>query len=207
MAEQFETQQELNELYLPDYKKYHELNASVRKLNKSLQDTNNTLIKGKMNDLLDEINAKMAAGVKISEYEAGIIERRIALLQAEAQLRDAQQAKSAVRMTRDNEGNFSYTYTADQDAIGDAEEKYAEAVYDYQDYMVSMSNDLQSKWLEWNQYFADREAEILAKYKEGTEEYNQAMAALAEERAAKLGWLTDQMGVLFDEQKRFRDND
>ena len=145
MAEQFETQKELNELYLPDYKKYHELNASVRKLNKSLQDTNNTLIKGKMNDLLDEINAKMAAGVEISEYEAGIIERRIALLQAEAQLRDAQQAKSAVRMTRDNEGNFSYTYTADQDAIGDAEENYAEAVYDYQDYMVSMSNDLQSK--------------------------------------------------------------
>ena len=207
MAEQFETQQELNELYLPDYKKYHELNASVRKLNKSLQDTNNTLIKGKMNDLLDEINAKMAAGVEISEYEAGIIERRIALLQAEAQLRDAQQAKSAVRMTRDNEGNFSYTYTADQDAIGDAQENYAEAVYDYQDYMVSMSNDLQSKWLEWNQYFAEREAEILAKYKEGTEEYNQAMAALAEERAAKLGWLTDQMGVLFDEQKRFRDDD
>jgi hypothetical protein len=35
-------------------------------------------------------------------------------------LEDAKNAKSTVRLTRDNEGNFGYVYTANQDAIDEA---------------------------------------------------------------------------------------
>ena len=47
----------------------------------------------------------MSSGVRISERQAEVYARRVALLQAEADLLNAQNAKSAVRMTRDNEGN------------------------------------------------------------------------------------------------------
>jgi len=39
---------------------------------------------------------------------------------AEQAFRDAQNAKSVVRLQRDSEGNFSYVYTADQAATDDA---------------------------------------------------------------------------------------
>jgi hypothetical protein len=38
-------------------------------------------------------------------------------------LEEAQNAKSIVRLQRDNEGNFGYVYTADSDAINNAEQE------------------------------------------------------------------------------------
>jgi hypothetical protein len=46
---------------------------------------------------------------------------------AEIALEEAQQAKSTVRLTRDSEGNFGYVYTADANAVADAEQKLADA--------------------------------------------------------------------------------
>jgi hypothetical protein len=40
---------------------------------------------------------------------------------AEIALEEAQNAKSQVRMTRDNEGNWSYTYVADENKTSDAQ--------------------------------------------------------------------------------------
>jgi hypothetical protein len=45
------------------------------------------------------------------------------LLLAEIALEEAQNAKSIVRLQRDNEGNFGYVYTADSDAINNAEQE------------------------------------------------------------------------------------
>jgi hypothetical protein len=46
---------------------------------------------------------------------------RYELLLAEIALTEAQNAKSTVRLQRDNEGNYGYVYTADRDAIDNAE--------------------------------------------------------------------------------------
>lgn len=144
LVDKFNRQKEIDELYLPEFKKYQELNKATNDLNKSLQKTNNTVIKGKMNDLMGEINDKISSGVKMSQYETEIIARRVALLQAEDQLLAARQAKSAVRMTRDNEGNFSYTYTADQEAIGDAQDNYNQHLAELIEYERNANNEIQS---------------------------------------------------------------
>jgi hypothetical protein len=49
----------------------------------------------------------------MSEYELEIQKAKYDLLLAEIALEEAQNAKSTVRMSRDNEGNFGYVYTAD----------------------------------------------------------------------------------------------
>jgi hypothetical protein len=51
---------------------------------------------------------------KLSNYELEIQQAKYDLLLAEIALEEAQSAKSTVRLTRDNEGNFGYVYTADQ---------------------------------------------------------------------------------------------
>jgi hypothetical protein len=40
---------------------------------------------------------------------------------AKIALEEAQNAKTTVRLQRDNEGNFGYVYTADQNLVADAE--------------------------------------------------------------------------------------
>lgn len=156
LMERYDRQRENNHLYLEDYEKYYELNKSMKDLQNSMNNTNNQKMLMKMRDLEDEINANMQSGVKISERQAEVIARRVALLQAEAELMDAQNAKSAVRMTRDNEGNFSYTYTADQEQIDDAEQNYGDKFYELMKYEKDEIEALEAERLQSEaQYIED----------------------------------------------------
>jgi len=148
LQEQLEMQKELDNLYLDDYEKYKKLGDLTANINKSLANNPNIKIQNKMKDLLDDVNAKMADGAQISEGEATILEKRLMLLQAEDQLMAARNAKSAVRMTRDNEGNFSYTYTADADKIQDAQQNYADKFYELLDYERQYADDTQAGMLQ-----------------------------------------------------------
>jgi hypothetical protein len=49
------------------------------------------------------------------------------LLLAEIALQEAQNAKSTVRLQRDNEGNMSYVYTADANKVAEAQQKVEDA--------------------------------------------------------------------------------
>jgi hypothetical protein len=57
----------------------------------------------------------------MSDYDLGYLQKKYDLLQAEIALRDAQNAKNTVRLSRDSEGNYGYVYTADQNAIDAAQ--------------------------------------------------------------------------------------
>lgn len=205
--EQFDRQKELNELYLPDYKKYHELNKSMTELQKNLANTNNQIVKGKAKELLEDINDKMKSGAQVSEYEAGIIERRVALLKAEDELLAARNAKSTVRMTRDNEGGFSYTYTADEDQINNAQQGYSDAYYELRDYQVTGANDLQSQWLQIQGEFAQRVREIEEQYRDNEAARTEALKQLQTEYQTYVNYFSDQMGIVYKWESTLRDND
>ena len=207
LAEEFERRSELDELYLPDYKKFHELNKSTSELGKSLAKTNNALVRGKMSDLLDDINEKMKDGVQVSEYETEIIARRVALLQAEAELENAKNAKNMVRMTRDNEGNFSYTYTSDSDAIDDAQQNYGDKFYELLDYERQTQQEIQSQMIQKRQEFIDKLRELSEQYQGDEEGFHEAAVQLAADYEEWLSFYTEQDQMLFDEMARLRDED
>ena len=105
----------------------------MRNINNSIDDT--ASIKGKqvLAGLLNEINDIQEAGTKINEYDLEVMQRKYDLYLAQIALEEAQNAKSEVRMTRDSEGNMSYTYVADQDAITNAQQNYDDKLYALED--------------------------------------------------------------------------
>lgn len=147
LQEEIDRQKTINDLHLEDYQKYKRLGDLSTSINQSLAKNPNVKIQQKLNNLLDDVNSKMADGVEISEGEATILEKRLALLQAEDQLQAARNSKSAVRLTRDNEGNFSYTYTADTSAIEDAQQNYADKFNELLEYEKEYSEQVQDSML------------------------------------------------------------
>jgi hypothetical protein len=74
-----------------------------------------------MRKLQQELLDMQADGVNVSKRDIEYMQKKYDLLVAEQALKDAQNAKSVVRLTRDSEGNFGYTYTADQNSIDKAQ--------------------------------------------------------------------------------------
>jgi hypothetical protein len=109
------------DLMAADYEKIYELSKLTRDINKVLDDTNIIAGKKKMNGLLKEINELQADGVELSKYDLEYLRAKYELRLAEIELENAQNAKDTVRLSKDSEGNWSYVYTQNADAVEEAE--------------------------------------------------------------------------------------
>ena len=134
------------DLMAADYEKIYELSKLTRDINKVLDDTNIVAGKKKMNSLLKEINELQADGVELSKYDLEYLRAKYELRLAEIELENTQNAKDTVRLSKDSEGNWSYVYTQNVDAVEEAEQKYEDALYEMQnlsqEYLEEMSSSI-----------------------------------------------------------------
>ena len=134
LMDAYDRQKDLDNLYLKTYEKTYQTNKLLRDIGKSLDDTANLGTQGKLRDLQEEILGYQQEGKQVTEEQMEERRKYYELLLAEAALEEAQNAKNMVRMTRDNEGNWSYTYTADQGKLDDLMNDYNDKLFAYEDY-------------------------------------------------------------------------
>ena len=79
-------------------------------------------------------------------------------------LEEAQNAKSTVRLSRDNEGNYGYVYTADQNAVNDAQDALAQAENDLYNIRLNATNDYGEKMVQAQKEYIEKLAEIDKQY-------------------------------------------
>ncbi len=75
----------------------------------------------KINKFMDEELKKLNEKEKLTQYDIDESKARLEILKAEMALQDAQRNKSNMRLRRDNQGNYTYQYTGNEQAIEDAE--------------------------------------------------------------------------------------
>jgi hypothetical protein len=137
-----ERQQTINEQYLNDYQKAYEITKLTRDINKSIDETDNLKAKEALRDIQEEINEYQKEGNEMSRYDIDYLQKKYELRLAEIALEEAQNAKSQVRMSRDSEGNWGYVYTADEDKVADAEQNYADKLYEMQEMSNNYANEM-----------------------------------------------------------------
>ena len=129
LQEEYDYQKELSAQYLKDYEQAYELSKLSRDIGKSINDTSSQKAKAELAKLEAEITQYTEKGVKLSKYQTDELRKRYELRLAEIALEEAQNAKSTVRLTRDAEGNYSYTYVADQTKVDEAAQNYEDKLF------------------------------------------------------------------------------
>lgn len=191
LANQFEMQNTIKDLYLDTYDQAYQTAKLTKDIADSIQDTDVISDKQELASLMDEINEKQASGAKMSQYELDAYQKEYELLLAKAALEDAQNAKNQVRMTRDAEGNMSYTYTADGNAISEAEDNYNDVAYQFAQLNVGQINDAQQQVLQLYQDMEDALEEIDRSDAERRQ-------AVADDYNTQIEYWEDQMQIAFD---------
>ena len=183
LQEAFDQASTLDDQYLDDYERIHQLNKLNKKINDSIDNGATVKSRQLLLSLQDEINKKEAEGVELSEYDLDVYQRRYELYLAQIALEEAQRAKSTVRMSRDNEGNWSYVYVADQDALDKAQEDYENKLYEYaklnEDYITNTQNTMLALEKEYQDALAgldETDPDYERKLKDLQQYYNDRMA-------------------------------
>lgn len=160
LADDFSKQQERADIMLDDYQKIYELSKLSRDINNSIDDTDLIGGKQKLKKLLGEVNALQEDGVEMSQYDLEYLQKTYDLRLAELELEEAQRAKNTVRLSKDNEGNWSYVYTQNTDAVDAAQQKYEDALYAMQDLSSNYIDEMSEKLIETSQEMAEALAEL-----------------------------------------------
>ena len=116
----------LQEEFLTTTNKIYETEKMMRTAQNAIDVSTNQVAKQKLQNFIQETKQLQNQG-ELSKYELEIQQAKYDLLVAEIALKDAQDAKTTVRLRRDAEGNVGYIYTADQQKVDNALQNFEDA--------------------------------------------------------------------------------
>ena len=207
LSEEFDRQKEMADMYLDDYQKIYELSKLNRDVNNSIDDTDSLAGKQKLKKLLGEINKLQADGVKMSEYDLEYLQAEYDLRLAEIALEEAQRAKDVVRLSRDNEGNWSYVYTQNTEAVDEAQQKYEDALYAMQDLSSNYIDEISAQLIETSQEMQEALAAIRIEDYASIEEYYEEVKRVQEQYQEQLALQEEELNKAVANNKELYDTD
>lgn len=175
-----ERQKSITEEYLTKTNQLYETNKMLRNLQKDIDKTDSRMAKEKLKAFSDEITA-MQNKEKLTKTDLDLAKAKYEVLKAQIALEEAQNAKSTVRLQRDNEGNYGYVYTADQDKISDAEQNLADKENALYNLALNQANDFSQKLEKIGQEYMEARKKLEQERDEGLiseEQYEQSLIEL-----------------------------
>lgn len=145
--------------YLTKTNQIYEMNKLLNNVNQAIDKTNNQAAKNRYQQFTKEIE-QLRDKDQLSQLELEIAQAKYKVLEAQIALEEAQNAKSTVRLQRDNEGNFGYVYTADQEKVNDAQQALADAENDLYNIRLDATNKYGQQKLQYEKELADKLAEL-----------------------------------------------
>lgn len=203
----YERQSKVDEVYVDDYEKIYQLSKLSREISKSIDDTSQVKNKEKLKKLQDEIVKKQEQGVKLSQYDLDYLEKKYQLELARQQLEEAKNAKTQVTMKRDSEGNYGYVYTADANAVADAEQNYEDRLHELQELNSEYIKTLQGDIIQVQQDLENDLKDFAENFKGTQEEYEKGVAEITEKYKTLMEYKQQQMQNVLSNNRDLYTND
>ena len=192
LRSQWDRQQEVAERYLKTYEQTYEINKLNRKIQQDIDKTDNLKSQQELHGLQQEMLNMSKDNQKLSKYDLEYLQKKYDLMVAEQAFRDAQNAKSVVRLQRDSQGNFSYVYTADQNAVDEAIQNLEDKRYAYQEFSDKMDQELTERAIKLNEWADEQILAAAERYGKGTEEYEKAVEEILARYNGDMWYITDE---------------
>ena len=207
LQEYYDQQSKLNDLTVNDYEKIYELSKLSRKLGQDIEKTDNLKAKKELVELQEYINELSASEEAISKNALDQLQKRYDLKMAEIALEEAQKAKNQVSLARNASGGWGYVYTADQDAITNAEQNYEDKLYALQDFNQRIIEELQSAYLELEIEWSKKIREIYENASLSEEEKETAIKNTTDYYLKTMGFYSNQLDGFIASNKALYEGD
>ena len=201
LKESMQNISEIQDEYLTKTNKVYEANKLLNNISNDINKTNNAASKQRLNNFSKEIE-KLKQKDKLSNLELEIAQAKYKQLQAQIALEEAQNAKSTIRLSRDNEGNYGYIYTSDEEAISSAEQELMDAENNLYNIRLNAANEYAQKAIQAREELYEKLTEIDQRYEENTDEWKEARTAALQEYYDKINAYTDLYNIAQKEDSR-----
>ena len=206
LADKYSYYQETQDRHLSAAQELFEMSKLNRQIEQSIEDSTSKANKQILKDLQAQINAR-AELKDMTEYDIEMMNLQYQLALKQMALEDAQNAKSVVRLTRDNDGNYAYQYTADDEKVASAYQEYEDVLQQINDLASGRVGELEQAMVDAQQQYADAAKEIAldmtlteeqrqAKLEELAKRYEETLLYIQEEYGYATGDLKNNLATV-----------
>lgn len=177
--------------YVSTAKELYEVSKINRKIEDSIAGATTQQSKERLKLLQDEINA-YAEKNRLTEYDIKMNELQYEMALAMQGLEDAGNNKQTVRLTRDENGNYGYQYTADQDEMDAARQKYEDVLQQINELSDEYQKEMMQRWIDAEEEFRTKIEEILTDESHSMEERIERAKAFEQQHLEALQYYHDE---------------
>ena len=197
LQESYEYFQEEQDRYVSTAKELYEVSKLNRDIEGSIGETASKAGKEALKALQEKIN-KQSELNELTEYDIEMNQLQYQLLLARIKLEEAQNAKDVVRLTRDDNGNYAYQYTADQDKIDEAAQNFEDVLQQINDSTVQRTTEIEQQLLNTMTNYKEKFQEIATDYALTEEERQMKLKDLSNRFAETMYYLQEQNTIATD---------
>lgn len=194
LAADYEYYLEVQERNVSTSKELYEVSKLNRQIEQDIADTSSSVYKQRLAALQEEIKAK-SADRALTEYDIQMMNLEYELLQRQMALEEAKSAKDTVRLTRDSSGNYVYQYTANQDAVNEAQQGVEDVLQRMAEANAERVGQLEQETINAYQDMVAQIEEIANSEVLTQEEKNAKIAEIVARTQEKMGWIQDQYTI------------
>lgn len=195
LQEQYGYFQEEQERYVSTSKELYEVSKLNRDIEGTLATTTSSAAKEALKALQEKIN-KQSELNELTEYDIEMNQLQYQLLLARIKLEEAQNAKDVVRLTRDENGNYAYRYTANQDKIDEAAQHYEDVLQQINDTTVQRTSEIEQQLLNTMVNYKEKFQEIATDYSLTEEERLMRLEELNNQFSETMRYLQEQNNIV-----------
>lgn len=180
VQQEWDDKKAMAEGYYDEVEKIYELESLESKWQSAINSASSIKAQQQLKSLMEAQVESLKNKTALSEKDVELAEKEIAVYQAQIALEEAQNAKNSMKLIRDESGNWSYQYIADEDEVADKQQDYLDKLNEWRTFAVDSTEEIKEKILEAYTNFSKRMAEIASD-----------TTLSDEERAAKIAELTE----------------
>ena len=179
-SEQWERAKEEADHYLDTVERTYQVQTLMNKFDQSIQDTKSIKAAKKLTELREKELKYLSEKNKLTKYDLDAANARYNIALKEIALQEAQNNKNTMKLTRNEQGNWTYQYVADQDEVKSKEQDLMDATNEYYELAKSHYTDSVSDMISLQKQYDQSMREISDLRFTNEEEYNRRKAALDE---------------------------
>ena len=195
MQESYDRQVDNGDNYLDEPNRLYAIEKIRNKYKDALNSTSDLAAQRKIADVMAQQLKYLEEKDQLSQYEVERAEKIYDLTMKQIALQEVQANKSQLRLKRDVQGNYSYQYVADQDAMNDAQQEVNDAMNDLYNFDLENYRDILGQATELTKEYEELVTEILENAALSEEERTQRLAEVKNWYYTEMNALEEQLAI------------
>lgn len=147
--------------YYDSVERIYQLESLESKWKAAITNTSSLKAQQQLAAIMDKQVASLKNKNTLSEKDIELAEKELAVYQAQIALEEAQNNKNSMKLTRDETGNWSYQYVADEDDIADKQQNYLDKINEWRTASINAAEEITEKTMDAYEAFSERMTEIM----------------------------------------------